>query len=44
MDNFQVSFERGFPLWTLILMGDWCSEGCNRNWKEISAMVEMAVT
>jgi len=37
MDNFQVYFERHFPLVTLILMGDWCSEGCNRNLKEISA-------
>jgi len=44
MDNFQVSFERRFPLWTLILMGDWCSEGCNRNLKEISAKGKMSVT
>jgi hypothetical protein len=29
---------------TLILMGDWCSEGWNRNPKEISATVEMLVT
>jgi hypothetical protein len=29
---------------TLILMGDWCSEGWNRNPKEISAKVEMLVT
>jgi hypothetical protein len=24
-------------------MGDWCSEGCNRNQKEISTKVKMAV-
>jgi len=44
MDNFQVYFQRHFPLRTLILMGDWCSEGCNRNWKEISAKKKMSVT
>jgi len=44
MDNFQVYFERRFPLWTLILMGDWCSQSCNRNWKEISAKGKMSVT
>jgi hypothetical protein len=44
MDNFQVSFERRFPLVTLILMGDWCSEGRNRKLKEISAKGKMAVT
>jgi len=29
---------------TLILMGDWCSEGCNLKPNEISALVEMSVT
>jgi hypothetical protein len=41
---FQVYYYRRFPLLTLILMGDWCSEGCNRNLKEISAKAEMVVT
>jgi len=44
MDNFQVYFESHFPLVTLILMGDWCSEGCNRNLKEISAKGKRSVT
>jgi len=29
---------------TLILMGDWCSEGCSQKPKEISAKVKMLVT
>jgi hypothetical protein len=43
MDNFQGLLPWTFSLLTLILMGDWYSEGCNRKSKEISARVEMLV-
>jgi hypothetical protein len=44
MDNFHWFYlNRTHLLMTLILMGDWCSEDCNRKPKEISAKVEMLV-